>query len=121
VYGQLLDPVLPTGEIETFSDDGFGWGMYEKQRYAEVPAAEARLWKSEEGNLAIFFANYIDKPINFPYKINPENYGLPHGKWEIKEIGQTSSKDLGEFNEILERTEVLEPAGIKVIELIPSR
>jgi len=119
VYGQLLDPVIPSKEIETFTDNGFGWGMYEQQHSAEVPCAEARLWKSEAGTLAIFFANYVDKKINFPYTINPGDYGLPQGKWQVKEISKESSKKVGKFTGILERTETLEPGRIKVIELIP--
>ncbi|MCD6331782.1 MAG: hypothetical protein J7L89_00765 [Bacteroidales bacterium] len=121
VYGQLLDPVLPTGEIETFQDDGLGWGMYEKQRLAELPAAEARLWKSEEGTLAIFFANYVNRLIKFPYKINPGDYGLPDGKWKIKEIKERSSKIIGEFSNMVNRSEILEPGSIKVIELVPLK
>lgn len=119
VYGQLLDQVIPTENISTFSDDGFGWGMYEKQRTAEVPCAEARLWKSEEGTLAILFANYVDKKVNFSYRINPLDYGLPNGKWQIKKVSLKSSKSIGEFNGILDRTDVLEPGMIKVIELVP--
>ncbi len=82
VNGQLLDPVIPIEKIDTFTDDGFGWGMYEDQRSANIQSAEARLWKSEEGTLPIFFANYVDKNIYFHYKINPGDYGLPQGKWK---------------------------------------
>jgi len=118
VYGQLLDPVIPLSDIGTFNDAGFGWGMYETQRSTNVPCAEARLWKSEEGNLAIFFANYVDKKTLFPYRINPVNYGLPKGKWLIKEVDWESSKIIGEFTDTLDRNEVLEPGMIKVIELV---
>jgi hypothetical protein len=120
VYGQLLDPVIPLEEIAFFTDDGFGWGMYENQRSAKIPGSEGRLWKSEEGTLAIFFVNYVDKKIRFHYKVNPGDYGLPKGKWHIKEIEQTSIKNTGEFIDILDRTEILEPAMIKVLELIPA-
>jgi len=119
VNGQLLDPVIPNEKIEKFSDEGFGWGMYEAQRSATVPCAEARLWRSEEGTLAIFFANYVDKEIQFSYLINPADYGLPQGKWSIKELGLKSSKNIGEFTDIIDRTEILEPGMIKVIELVP--
>jgi hypothetical protein len=118
VYGQLLDLVIPTEEIDTFKESGFGWGMYEKQRSAEVPCAEARLWKSEKGTLAVFFANYVDREIEFTYRIDPGDYGLPRSKWEIKEIGVKSSKYIGEFTGNLDRTEILGPGMIKVIELV---
>ena len=120
VYGQLLDLVLPVKKMETFGDDGFGSGRDEAQRSANVPCAEARLWKSEEGTLAIFFANYMDKKIPFSYQINPGDYGLPKGKWTIKEIGLNSTKIIGEFNASLLRTEFLEPGTIKVVELVPN-
>lgn len=119
VYGQLLDLVLPTEEIETFMDNGFGWGMYEKERTAEVPAAEARIWKSEDGSLGVFFANYLDKEISFPYTIRPSVYGLENGKWNLREIGRKSSKRMEDFTGSIDRVEVLEPRSIKVIELVP--
>ena len=119
VYGRLLDLVLPSGEIETFTDNGFGWGMYEKQRTAEVPAAEARLWESKDGSLGIFFANYLDKEISFSYTINPSDYGFEKGNWKITEVGIKSSSNIGEFNDVLSRTEKLGPGRIKIIEINP--
>jgi len=116
VYGRLLNPVIPLNKQQTFTDDGFGWGMYETRRKAEVPGAEARLWKSEDGNLAVIFANYLDNKTEFEYSVNPGDYGLPGGKWKIMEIGLKSVKDIGAFTGKLERTEVLEPASIRVIE-----
>jgi len=118
-FGQLLDPVYPVNEIETFTDDGFGWGMYENQRTATIPAAEARLWLSEKGTLAIFFANYVDKQVEFEYSINPQDYGFTDGKWHIKEIKQKNRRKVGKFIGKLNRTEILEPGKLKVIELIP--
>ncbi len=86
VYGQLLGPVVPVEPVETFSDDGFGWGMYEKERSATLPAAEARIWKSEEGSLAIIFVNYVDEALQFKYKIDPSHYGLSAENWQIREL-----------------------------------
>lgn len=120
LHGQLLDPVLPTQDIETFTDNGFGQGADEDERSVNVPCAEARLWKAEDGSLAILFANYVDKEIQFPFHINPGDYGLPQGKWQIKEIGQKFSKNSDEFTDRLNRTEILEPGAIKVIELVPQ-
>lgn len=95
--------------------------MYGKQRTTIEPCAEARLWKSEEGTLAVFFANYVDGKVNFPYRINPADYGLTEGKWQIKEIGMEISKSSGAFTGIVDRTESSEPGTIKVIELVPLR
>jgi len=119
VYGQLLEPLYPSKDISTFKVDGIGWSMYEKLRSVNIPCAEARLWKSEDGSLAIFIANYVDRQIEFPYNVNPSEYGLYKGTWQIKEITPEATKKIGEFNGTLERTEILGPAKIKVIELVP--
>ncbi len=120
VYGQLLEPVIPEDQIETFTDNGFGWGMYEDQRSASVPGAEARIWRSEEGTLAVLFANYIDKQIKFHYKVNPSDYGLTEDSWQINEIKEESVKDIGEFTGTLDRTEILPSGVIKIIEFVPA-
>jgi len=121
VYGQLLDPVLPENQIETFADDSFGWGMYEAERSATMAGAEARLWKSEEGTLAIIFTNYIDKTIEFDYRVDPGDYGLLEKGWQINEIREKSVKGIGDFTGAMDRTEILPPGGIKIIELVPVR
>lgn len=38
MYGRMLKPLLSTNEVPKFSEPGFGSGMYEAQRAAEVPA-----------------------------------------------------------------------------------
>ena len=60
--------------------------MYEKERSATLPAAEARIWKSEEGSLAILFVNYVDEALTFKYEIKPSHYGLSADSWQIREI-----------------------------------
>jgi len=119
VYGQLLEPLYPAKDISTFKVDGFGWGLYEKLRSVNIPCAEARIWKSEDGSLAIFIANYVDRQIEFPYNVNPSDYGLYKGTWQVKEITPEVTKIIGEFTGTLERTEVLDSGKIKVIELVP--
>jgi hypothetical protein len=121
VYGQLLDQVLPLKKMATFSDDGFAPDSDNKQLTREVPCAEARLWKSEEGTLAIFFANYTDQSISFPFKIDPADFGYPKGKWQTREIGLKSDESTGTYTGAIDRTEILGPGRIKVIELLPAR
>lgn len=121
VFGQLLEPVIQEEQIETFTDNGFGWGMYEDQRSACIPCAEARIWKSEKGTLAVFFANYVDEQIKFHFRITPLDYGLTEEAWQIKEIKQESTRDIGEFTGTLDRTELLDPGMIKVIEFVPAK
>ncbi len=72
-YGQLLGPVEPVKPVATFTEDGFGWNS---PHNGAVPAAEARLWRAEDGRLALFFANYTDQPVPFGYRIEPARFGL---------------------------------------------
>ncbi|HCC69873.1 MAG TPA: hypothetical protein DEQ09_01770 [Bacteroidales bacterium] len=121
VYGQLLDIIKPDNQIASFSDEGFGWGMYEKQRKAEIPGAEARLWKSEEDKLAIFLVNYTNKPILFTCTVDPSKYGLPVIKRSVKKLGPGKNKYIQSFTGIFIETINLDPAGIKIVELSPEK
>ena len=69
--------------------------------------------------MAIFFANYTNEAVSFPYSINPADYGL-EGTWKVKEIGIKRSKNIDEFSGKLNRTEELGPGKLKVVELIPE-
>jgi hypothetical protein len=93
-YGRLLQPLQPLDTLPVFSESIFGWKHDEQ---GTVPVAEARLWQAEDGRLAIFFANYSDDRVPFRYRVNPSLFGGKAGP--------------------IERTEVLEPASVKVIEL----
>ncbi|HWQ54103.1 MAG TPA: hypothetical protein VN442_10490 [Bryobacteraceae bacterium] len=93
-YGQLLEPVRPLDPLPVFSEKVFGWN---RDRSGTVPAAEARLWRSEDGNLAVFFANYSGERVRFRYRVD--------------------SKDPSGQSGTAERTEVLEPACLKVVEI----
>jgi hypothetical protein len=120
VYGQLLDIILPENDIKTFTDEGFGWGMYEAQRAATMPSAEARLWKAEDGSLAIFLANYVDEEIEFKYRVDPSDYGLREEAWQVNEISPAKTRKAEMLDKILERTETLKPGEVKVIEFEPA-
>lgn len=84
-YGQLVEPLEPLDPVPSFTEDAFGWN---KKHRGTAPLAEGRLWKAEDGSLAVFFANYGDQPIKFRYQVG--------GK---------------------ERTETLAPASVKVVEV----
>ncbi|HEX8983798.1 MAG TPA: hypothetical protein VF767_00135, partial [Bryobacteraceae bacterium] len=91
-YGRLLEAVEPLDPVPVFSEKIFGWNRNEA---GTVPAAEARLWQAEDGTRAIFFANYGDGRVNFRYRL--AGAGARGGS--------------------VERTELLEPASVKVLEL----
>ena len=93
-FGRLLGPVEPAKPVPTFSEDGFGWN---RPHRGTVPAAEARLWQSEDGRLGIFFANYVDETVAFPYRIDPARFGLNR--------------------RVIEGAETLAPRQIKLVEV----
>lgn len=94
-YGQLLEPVRPLDPLPVFSEKVFGWNRNES---GTVPAAEARLWRSEDGKRAVFFANYSGERVRFRYRVD--------------------SKDPSGQSGTAERTEILEPACLNVVEIL---
>jgi len=118
-YGRLIRPLLPTNKVPTFSESGMGWGMYEKQRTASLPSAEARLWQSEDGSLAVVIANYVNEEIPFEYAVNPSEYGLGGGELQISEITPNGTGDLEVSKNTIKRTETLSPSQLKIIVIRP--
>ena len=119
-YGRLWGPVLPENSVPTFSEEGFGWGLYGAQRTASVPSTEARLWQSEDGNLGLFIANYVNEEIPFSYSIDPAKYGLKKGSYKLTEITPEGTHTFTTVYGTIERTENVGPGKIKVIEIAPA-
>jgi len=118
-YGRLIKPLAPTNKVPTFSEAGMGWGMYEKQRTASLPSAEARLWQSEHGNLAVVIANYVDREITFSYAVNPSEYGLTSGKFQVSEITPSGIGNIELRENTVTRTETLSPLQLRIIVISP--
>lgn len=118
-YGRLWGPVQPARTVPTFTEDSMGWGMYEKPRKAVLPATEARLWQSEDGHLAVIMANYVDEEVAFSCSIDPSKYGLPSGRYQLTEITPQGTVSVGKVSGAIERTEMIAPRKIKVIEIAP--
>jgi hypothetical protein len=116
-YGQLLQPIEPLQAVPTFSEDVFGW--YEKHQ-GVVPVAEGRLWRSEDGHLGVFLANYVDQEVTFSYRVDPNAFGLPGDAVMLNDVTPDGTRSLGQASGVLQRTERLGPAEIKVIEVSPS-
>jgi hypothetical protein len=119
-YGRLWGPLPPLSPLPTFTEEAFGWGMYEDLRAAELTAAEARLWQAEDGRLAVFFANYTDLEVEFPFEIDPAFYGLSPGPFLLREFGPDGALDLGAFTGPVRFTARLSPGGLKAIEIAPG-
>ncbi len=118
LYGRLLGPILPINIIPTFTDDEFG--RWKQKHSATVSAAKANLWKSENGHLGIFFANFVDKKIPFSISIDPKEYGLKTGNYSLVEITPNGKIPLWKVSGIVKLTEMLDPNALKVIEIVPT-
>jgi len=115
IYGRLLGPIEPQKPVPTFTEEGFG--RNKDVHTGTAPAAEGRLWQDENGNLAVFLANYTDAPVEFKYRIDPAQFGMAGGSWDLKEIAPEGSKALTTVKGAVERNETLAPRELKVIEI----
>jgi hypothetical protein len=116
-FGRLWEPVYPENEIAVFEEEFKGGGSHT----GTAPSAEARLWQAEDGTLAIFIANYVNRETEFSYTIHPEKYGLPAGSYQLTEISPDGNQPLSIANGSISRTETLGPNKVKVIEFAPAK
>jgi hypothetical protein len=119
-FGRLWGAIEPANYIPKFTEEGFGWALYEKIRTPALPAAEARLWQSEDGCLGIFIVNYVDRNTPFAYTIDTSKYGLKAEKYHINEITPSGVLPITRVTGHIKRIETLKPQQIKVIEIAPS-
>jgi hypothetical protein len=117
LYGRLLGLVHPTNEIPTFTSSEFG--RWKQKRTGTVPDVKATIWKSSHGNLGIFLANFVQKDIPFSFSIDPRKYGMNADKYELIEITPHGKVPVRPLSGIVNLTETLRPASIKVIEIKP--
>jgi len=115
-FGRLWAPVYPENDVPLFEEEFRGGGMHK----GKVPSAEARLWQAEDGNLAIFIANYVDNDVEFSYTIDPHKYGLNAEYYKVTEITPEGNHLLAPSEKTISRTEILAPGKVKVIEFTPS-
>jgi hypothetical protein len=116
-FGRLWEPITPANTIPTFEEEFQDGGIHK----GKVPSVEARLWQAEDGHLAIFIANYTDKEIPFSYIIDPAKYGLTADRYEMTEITPEKIIPITRFGRQINRTEIMQPDKVKVIEIAPVR
>jgi hypothetical protein len=116
-FGRLWEPLIPTNQVPAFEEEFSEGGVHK----ANVPSVEARLWQAEDGNLAVFIANYTDKEIPFSYTIKPARYGLLSDKFEVQEITPEKIIPLSKEGKQIKRTEIMKPNMVRVIEISPAR
>lgn len=115
VFGRLWEPIYPTNAVTVVEEEFRGGGLH----IGAVPSVEARLWQAEDGDLAIFIANYLDKEAAFSYSLNPKKYGLEAENYRITEISPEGNKPISEGVRMISRMELLGPGQVKVIEFSP--
>lgn len=114
-FGRLWEPVYPDHDLPVFQEEFPGGGVHT----GTAPCAEARLWKAEDGSIAIFIANYVNKEVSFSYTIDPGKYGLDAVKYQLTEISPEGNHPISKTGRTISRTEILEPNKVKVIEIKP--
>ncbi len=119
-YGRLWGPVKPLDPLPTFTEEAFGWGMYEALRPAELAAAEARLWQAEDGHMAVFIANYIDLEVAFPFEIDPARYGQTSATFLIRQLDPDGGKTLKTSAGPVRYTARLQPSSLMALEILPA-
>jgi hypothetical protein len=113
VFGRLWEPIYPDNDIPVFQEEFNGGGKHT----GTAPCAEARLWKAEDGSIAIFIANYINEKVEFSYTIEPEKYGLNSPNYQLTEITPGGNSPVSKTGNKISRTVVLGPNKVKVIEI----
>jgi len=116
-FGRLLGPLSPENHIPEFEEEFTEEGVHK----GKVPSVEARLWQADDKHLAIFIANYTDKEIPFTYSIDPTKYGLNAGQYDLTEITPEENIPLATGGRQIQRTEIVKPDKVLVIEIAPRR
>ncbi|KAA9036071.1 hypothetical protein FW778_19440 [Ginsengibacter hankyongi] len=112
-YGRLWKPLTPTNSVPDFEEEFSEGGLHK----GKVPSVEARLWQSEDGDLAVFIANYTDHEIPFSYAIDPSQFGLSANNYTLSMITPEKVIRLEKTGNKIKRTESMEPNTVKVIEI----
>jgi len=119
-FGRMIRPLEPSNDIPNFSEPDFGWGMYEAQRTAAVPGAEARLWQAEDGQLAVIIANYLDRDVAFAIELDPSDHGLDSEVFQLLDVDPMGSVPLGTAERTVSRIIKLGPQQLKIIVIVPQ-
>lgn len=117
LYGQMLRPLSPSSPAPGFKDSA----VLEGQRLdVDFAGAEARVFRGEDGRVAILFGNFLDRPVKFPYHITASELGLGPGTYMLSEVTAGGRSRIATFEGRLERVEALRPLGFRMIEITPA-
>ncbi len=119
-FGELVDIVKPENTVPLVTEI---WkNQRGEERNATIPSAMATVWKSEDGRLAVFMANFLDTENTLRYSVNPGTYGIEVGSgYRILNVSPEGSyAEASVEKEGIIRTDRLMPREIRIIEIVPE-
>jgi hypothetical protein len=66
----------------------------------------------------VLLANYVNQEVPFAYRIDPAKFGLEGGRYRLVEITPEGERAMGTAEGVVERSEVLGPRALKVVEIM---
>ena len=118
-YGELMDEIRPTAPVEDITEN---WPTHRgSPKDATIPSVMGTVWKSEDGHIGIFIANYLDEETSFSYRLDLDKYNVRASEsqeYEMSLITPESREIMGyHYPGPVIRTEDLGPREIRVIEI----
>lgn len=116
-YGELAGIVKPQNTVPTATEIWKNQGGQEEN--ATIPGAMGTIWKSEDGSLAVFMANFLDSETTLAYSFNPGDYGMKsRGGYRVMNVTPEGSYEEAKVSAgRFERTDHLGAREIRIIEI----
>jgi hypothetical protein len=119
-YGEMLELIKPTNNIPVIQGDYKN--INGSRQKIEYPAVMGSVWKSEDGRIGVYLANFEEKENNIQFVLDLNEYSNAdkYKVWKVDEDGKRASTgrigaSLHAFNQSIE------PFGIRVLELEPIK
>jgi hypothetical protein len=117
-YGELSELIKPTNNVPLIqgnynSADG-------NTRKFEYPAVMGSVWKSEDGRIGVYMANFEEKENKFQFVLDLKKYSAA-GKYKVYQIDEDGSRVyLRQLDSSVQAfSESIASFGIRVLELEP--
>ena len=122
-YGELVEVLTPSGPVENITET---WRTHAgEHKTATLPCVMGTIWKSNNGTLGVFLANFLDREYDYAYTLDLKKFGMAPGEGEQLRIGKITPEEnvvMG-FSAMdrLARTERLGPREIRVVEIVKEK
>ena len=117
-FGELVDIIKPTNNVESITERWPDHGN--NPRNATLPSIQGSIWKAEDGMLAVFLANYLEKENTVEFIIEPSRYGVKGAStgFAVTRISPEGNRSEGTVpQKTIKRIETLEGWEIRVLEI----